>query len=329
MQAQVPRPPFMGLWTRLHRFEPDDLKGLLRARKVVRATAMRGTIHLLSAKDFLAFRPMLAEMLARGAHSIVGKRLGGVDVERFYKVGRTYFGKTAAPFEDLRDELAEQFPNVDPRAMAYAVRMGIPLVMVPTDNRWAFPVNAGFTLADTWLGKPVPTAPQPVEKMVLRYLAAFGPATPGDAQAWSGLPGMREVFESLRPKLLTFRDERKRVLFDLPDAPRPDSDTPAPVRFLPEYDNIVLSHDDRTRVVADEHRSSLILKNLVVVGSFLVDGFVAGTWRIDVKKKVAELLVQPFAALSKRVRAAVEAEGLSLLAFLEPEASDGAVRFVK
>lgn len=329
MQAQVSRPPFMGLWTRLQRFEPDELLRLLRARKVLRATAMRGTIHVLSTKDFMSFRPLLAVMLARSAHTTVGKRLGGANIERLYEAGRAFFGKTAAPFEDFRGELERRFPKFDARAMAYTVRMGIPLVIVPTDDRWGFPANAGFTLADAWLGKPMPTAPQSIEKMVLRYLAAFGPATPGDAQTWSALPGMRDVFKKLRPKLVTCRDERKRELFDIPDAPRPHEDTAAPVRFLPEYDNIALSHDDRTRIVADEHRSRLVLKNLVVVGSFTVDGFIAGTWRASAKKKEAVLEAHPFAALPAKTRGEVEAEGLSLMEFLEPEVPSRAVRFIK
>jgi len=290
---------------------------------------MRGTIHLLSAKDFLAFRPLLSATLAKGAWTIVGKRLGAVDVAPFHEAGRAFFAKNAVPFEDLRATLERKFPNRDVRAMAYVVRMGIPLVLVPSDDdRWGWPANASFTLADAWLGNRVPAAPPPpIEAMVRRYLAAFGPATPGDAQTWSGMLGMREVFERLRPKLVTFRDDRKRELFDLPDAPRPDEDTHAPVRFLPEYDNVVLSHDDRTRIIANEHRGQLILKNLVVVGSFTVDGFVAGTWKVDVKvKKEAALTLTPFAALPKKAGTEVAAEAEQLLQFLEPDSPKRTVR---
>jgi len=330
MQAQVPRPPFVGLWTRLQKFDPDSLLALARSRKIVRATAMRGTIHLLSAKDFLSFRPLLSDALAKGAWTIAGKRLGAVDVLPFHDAGRAFFAKNAAPFEDLRDFLGRKFPRHDVRAVAYVVRMGIPLVMVPTDDdRWGWPSNAAFTLADAWLGKPKPAAPLPMEGIVRRYLAAFGPATPGDAQSWSGIPGMREVFERMRRTLVTFRDERKRELFDLPEAPRPDEDTPAPVRFLPEYDNVVLSHDDRTRIVANEHRSQLILKNLVVVGGFTVDGFVAGTWKVEAKKKEAVLTLTPFVALPKSSVTDVEAEAERLLEFLEPDSPKRIVRLTR
>jgi hypothetical protein len=330
MQAQIPRPPFVGLWTRLQKFEPADLLALLKSKKAVRGTSLRGTIHLMSTKDFLHFRPRLSAMLAAGAKTIVGKRLGTDDVTPFVKAGRDYFSKTAAPFEDFRDVLAAKYPKYDVRGMAYAARMGLALVMVPVDDeRWGFSNNASFTLADTFLKKPVPESADGLEEIVLRYLAAFGPATPGDAQAWSGLKDLRPVFEKLRPKLVTFRDERKRELFDLPKAPRPDEDTPAPVRFLPEYDNASLSHDDRTRIIADEHRGKLVTKNLIVSGGFTVDGFIVGTWRVDVKKKVATLTLSPFAKLAKADATQVVAEGERMLAFSEPDVASRTVVFAK
>jgi len=320
MQAQVPRPPFGGLWTRLQKFERDDLLRLYREKKVVRATAMRGTIHLLSTEDFIALRPALAPMLIAGAQSVVGKRMGDLDVEQLYRIGRDFFGRQTAPFDDFRKALVLRHPKVDVRAMAYAVRMGIPLVMVPTNADWGFPGNAGFTLAETWLGKTIPDGASALDTLVLRYLAAFGPATPSDAQAWSGLRGLKDTFEWLRPTLVTFADERKRELFDLPDAPRPDETAPASVRFLPEFDNILLSHDDRTRIIADEHRRLVYSKNLLVAGTYLVDGFVAGTWRLDVKTKAATLMLAPFSAFNKKTVTAVQQEGEAMLRFLAPHA---------
>jgi hypothetical protein len=330
MQAQVPRPPFVGLWTRLQKFAPADLLALINAKKVVRATTLRGTIHLMSTADFLHFRPRLSEMLVRGAMSIVGKRLGGADIAPFVRAGRDYFTKNAAPFEDFRDVLEAKFPKLDIRAVAYAARMNLALVMVPGDGeRWGYSSNAAFTLADKFLGKKVPDSADGLETIVLRYLAAFGPATPGDAQAWSGLRDLRPVFEKLRPKLVTFRDERKRELFDLPKAPRPDEDTPAPVRFLPDYDNISLAHDDRSRIIADEHRGKLVTKNLIVLGGFTVDGFIAGTWRITVKKNAASLELTPFGKIPKGTADEVAAEGRKLLEFVEPDAEPSTVIFAK
>jgi hypothetical protein len=326
MQAQIPRPPFMGFWTRLKDFEREDLLRLLREKKAVRATAFRGTIHLMSTKDFLAIRPLLSEMLERGASTIVAKRMGGVDVAAIHKEGRAFFGATPTPFDEFRKHLERKFPKLDVRALAYTVRMGVPLVMLPTEAVWGFPANADFGLAEKWLAAKFPANCMSLETLVLRYLAAFGPATPGDAQVWSGLRGLRDMFEKLRPKLVTFRDERKRELFDLPDAPRPKEDTPAPVRFLPEYDNALLAHDDRTRIVADEHRRGVFLTNLQVVGTFLVDGFVAGTWKTQRKKKSATLTLKPFVPVLKKSAAALEAEGEALLRFLEPDASTSEVR---
>jgi hypothetical protein len=326
MQAQIPRPPFMGLWTRLKDFDRRDLLRLLREKKAVRATSFRGTIHLMSTKDFLAIRPLLSETLERGANSIVAKRMGGVDVAALHKEGRAFFGATPTPFDEFRKHLEGKFPKLDVRAMAYTVRMGVPLVMLPADTVWGFPSNADFGLAEKMLGAKFLAKPMSLETLVLRYLVAFGPATPGDAQTWSGLRGLREVFERLRPKLVTFRDERKRELFDLPDAPRPNENTPAPVRFLPEYDNALLAHDDRTRIVADEHRGNVFLKNLQIVGTFLVDGFVAGTWKIERKKKSAVLVLKPFVPIAKRTVSALEEEGDALLRFLESDTSTTEVR---
>lgn len=325
MQAQVPRPPFMGLWTRLEKFRREQLLTALRDRSAVRATAMRGTIHLMSMRDFVAFRPVLSGMLVKGAQSISGKRMAGVELEPIYETGRRFFGGTPAPFEALRSHLEKHHPGIDVRAMAYSVRMGVPLVIVPGDAEWGFAANAGFTLAEKWLGRTIPETSTGFDGLVLRYLAAFGPATPGDFQAWSGLRAARETFERLRGQLVTFRDERKRELFDLPKAPRPEEDVAAPPRFLPEFDNILLGHDDRTRIISDAHRSRVFLKNLQVLGTVLIDGFVAATWRLERGKKTAHLAVQPFGPLARRVATDIQAEGTALLEFLEPEADDRSV----
>lgn len=321
LQAQVPRPPFGGLWTRIQHFQREHLLDLFQTKKVVRATAMRGTIHLLTASDYRAFRPALAAMLAAGATSIVGKRMTEAPgTEELVDIGRDFFGNTPAPFDDFRKMLQLRYPELDVRALAYSVRMGLPLVMVPTEATWGFPSNAGFALAEKWLGAKIPMESPSLDKIVLRYLAAFGPATPADAQTWSGMRALRDVFERLRAKLVTFRDERKRELFDLPEAPRPDEDTTAPVRFLPEYDNILLSHADRTRIVSDDNRKRLVTKNLIVIGSFLVDGFAAGSWRIAEKKKDVTLALTPFGKIGRKSLAELTAEGEAMLRFYFPEA---------
>lgn len=326
MQAQLARPPFVGLWTRLQGFRRGDLLDALSRREIVRVTAMRGTLHLMSAADYLSLRGTLQPMLSRGMQSILRERATALDLQALEEEARAFFGGAPATFDALRIHLKAKHPEGDERAMAYAIRMHLPLVQVPVDTTWGFPAAADFAMAEPWLGTKIPLAPQPAHALVRRYLAAFGPATPGDAQAWSGLQGLREVFESLRPELVTFRDERKRELFDLPDAPRPPEDTPAPVRFLPEFDNIVLAHDDRSRVIADEHRPKVVLKNLQVRATFLVDGFVAGTWKIERKKKAAILILEPFGKLTKQALAALEKEGDALLRFVEEDAEAREVR---
>ena len=327
MQAQIARPPFVGLWTRLHDFKRSELADALHTRQLVRVTSLRGTLHVMTASDYIALRGALQPMLTRGTLAILRDRASSLDIATLNAEARKFFGKSGATFDALRGHLKAKFPMQDERAMAYAIRTHLPLVQVPTDAPWAFPAAADFALADKWLSKKVPTEATDAEALVLRYLAAFGPATPSDAQAWSGMTGLRETFESLRPRLLTFRDARKRELFDLPDAPRPDEDVPAPVRFIPDFDNLVLSHHDRSRIMADEHRSRVTLKNLQVRATFLVDGLVAGTWKSERKRKAAVLLIEPFGTVVKRTRAALEEEGERLLAFLEEDAAEREVRW--
>jgi hypothetical protein len=316
LQAQLPRPPFIGLWTRLAGFRREDLLRAIQARQVVRVPAMRATLHLMTAPDYVSLRGAIQPGLDRAAESIAGKRSQAIDPAAVDAAARAFFHASPATFDALRAHLKKTFPGADERALAYNVRLRIPLVQVPGDERWGFAAACDFGLAEDWLGRTVPRSGA-METLVRRYLAAFGPATPADAQTWSGVPRLAGVFEKLRSRLATFRDARTRELFDLPDAPRPSEDTTAPVRFLPEYDNLLLSHHDRTRTVPDEYRSRLITRNLQIPAVFLVDGLVAGTWTIERTRKNATLVVQPFARLSSATRAALDTEGEALLGFAE------------
>ncbi|MFC6882406.1 winged helix DNA-binding domain-containing protein [Actinomadura yumaensis] len=320
MQAQEPRPPYLGLWSRLAGFRADDLRAALHDRSVVRATMMRGTLHLVSAADYAAFRAPIQPMLD-SALRVLGKRAEGLDRAALVPAARELLLERPRTFNEIRALLQERFPDADDRALGYAVRMWLPLVMVPTAERWGFPRTSEFTLAEAWLGAP-PDASTAAEALVLRYLAAFGPATAADAQTWSGLPALGEVLDALRPRLRVFADERGRELFDLPDAPRPDEDAPSPARFLPEFDNLVLAHADRTRIISDEHRPALTTKNLRVRATFLWDGFARGVWEIETKRKTATLRLRPFDRLPREALRALTTEGDALLRFAEPEAKE-------
>jgi winged helix DNA-binding protein len=327
MQAQEAKPPFVGLWTRVDGFRREDLHAALHERAVVRAMAMRATLHLMSAEDYRAHRNALQPVMTQ-AMRVLRERADGLDLEKLLPVARTLLGQQPRTFAELRALLQEEFPNVNERALGYAVRTQLPLVMVPTKDRWAFPSVADFTLAETWLDAPVSDDAAP-DALVLRYLAAFGPATAADVQTWSGLTGVGRVLKALRPRLRVFQDERGRELFDLPAAPRPDEDVAAPPRFLPEFDNLVLSHADRTRVLADEHRGLVVTKNLRVRAAFLVDGFVGGTWDVNRTRKAATLRLAPFHALPHRAVSELAEEGEALLRFAEPDAETFAVEVIE
>jgi hypothetical protein len=289
----------------------------LLEREVVRATLMRATLHLMSARDYVAFRVALAPAMAQ-AMKVLGKRGEGLELERVLPVARELFEERPLNFNEARALLVERFPDVYDRALGYAVRLHVPLVMVPTEDRWGFPTVASFTPAEGWVGEL--SGDGTPEALVLRYLAAFGPATAADVQTWSGLPGLKPVLEGLRPQLRVFKDERGRELFDLRRAPRPDEDVPAPPRFLPEFDNLVLAHADRRRVLADAYRGLVVTKNLRVRATFLWDGFVSGTWEVERKKDVARLRLTPFERLPKRAVKELAAEGEALLRFVEADA---------
>jgi hypothetical protein len=299
MQAQLARPPFIGLWTRIEGFKRDDLRKAIAKRDVVRATMMRGTIHLMSRRDYLAFRAPLQPMLTRALRTPA--TFDPDEARAFFAEPRT--------FDDLRKHLLQRDPKADERAIAYAIRMHLPLIQVPTDAEWSYPGQAGFTVVESWLGESIADDAKP-HALALRYFAAFGPASVADLQSWSGLGAMKSVVEELRPKLRVFRDASGKELFDLPKAPRPDEETPAPVRFLPEYDNLLLAFADRSRIIAAEHRPRIFTPNLVVPPTFLVDGFVAGTWKIERK----EVKLDPFVKLSKKTRDELMNEAMDLVA---------------
>ena len=230
LQAQQARPPFIALWSRLDAFDRCQLLDAIHARRIVRSTFLRGTLHLATAPDYLRFRASLQPVLDAGMTSILKARGAVIDVDAIVARARQEFA-TPRTFTEVRTALLEQFPDADERAMGYAARMSLPLVIAPDTSEFGYPPDPRFTNAATWLGGPLDDTAAALEALVRRYLAACGPATVADAQTWSGLSQLKPVFERLRPELHVFR-EGKRELFDLPNAPLPDEDTPAP-RPLP------------------------------------------------------------------------------------------------
>jgi len=324
VQAQMPKPPFVGLWTRVHGVTREGVADLLRTRVLVRATTMRGTLHLMTAADYLALRTAMQAGLDHGLRAILGARLGGLDRERMVEVATAHLAQPRT-FDEVRAHLLAAFPGGDERAMGYSVRLTLPLVQVPgAAETWAYAAQAPFIAARTWLKRPPARGDAP-DALVLRYIAGYGPVTVTDAQAWLGIPALKPVFERLRPSLITLRGPGKAELFDLPDAPRPDAETPAPVRLLPEWDNLLIGRGDE-RFVPAARRKAVFLPGLRVAATLLVDGTVAGTWTVERKKAAATLTVTPFGKLSKAVRAEVEQEGEAALQFLEPDAATRAVR---
>ncbi len=330
MQAQAPNPPYVGLWTRLEGFHPDQLARLILERRAVRVALMRNTVHLVSARDCLALRPLVQPVIDRGLYANRAHRAGleGVDVGALSAAGRALLEERPRTASELGVLLRERWQENDPATLARAVRHLLPLVQVPPRGVWGMSGQTTHTTAEAWLGRPLDPDPSP-EELVVRYLGAFGPATVKDVQTWSGLTRLGEVTERLRTRLLVFRDEHGKELFDLPYAPRPDPDTPSPPRFLPEFDNLILSHADRARVIADAYRKGIASKNGMVPAAVLVDGFVRGTWRTERTRGKATLMIEPFESLPKENRDALSEEGERLVRFTGEGAEEFEVRFAE
>ena len=319
MQAQEPRDPYVGLWARLEGFDPTELGDLVAGRQAVRSPLMRTTIHLVSARDCLTLAALLRPVLERNfwTGSPFGRQVKGVDLDAVLAAGRELLDERPRTNAQLRAFMAERWPGDDATSLAYAVHHLVPVVQLPPRGVWGQKGLPTWAATETWLGRPLDPAPS-IDRVVLRYLAAFGPASTMDVQTWSGLTRLREVTDRLRPRLRSFRSEAGRELFDLPDAPRPDPDTPAPVRFLPQFDNVALSHADRDHIAADApgrwpaddlHWSPL-----------LVDGFVRGAWRLEQVRGAATLTVHPLGPFSRQERAEVAEEASGLLELLAPDA---------
>ena len=299
----------------------------MRARRAVRGTLMRGTIHMVTARDYAFLRPALSRMIERFFHTGTpfGRALGDIEFDQVVAAGAELLEQAPRTRSELSALLAERWPDRDPDALGYAVLQLQPTVQVTPRGVWGESKRATWALAEQWIGAELERRPA-TEELVLRYLHAFGPASVMDIQAWSGLTRLREVVEPLRPRLRSFRDENGVELFDLPGAPLAEADRPAPVRFLPNYDNVTLGHADRSRIVPETERPTLFAGYSGNLGGLLVDGFFRGLWKREDEAAAAVLRVEVTRRLSKRDAAAVSAEGRRLLALLPGGADERDVR---
>lgn len=328
LQAQEPEHPYVGLWARIEGFRPDHLAGLIESRSAVRAILMRGTIHLVSAGDCLRIQPRTMDVLDRGFGSQFKRQVADVDRGEFVELCRAALEGGARTRAELAAVANARWPGIDRSPLGLAATYWIPLVQVPPRGLWGRKGGASWALTEEWLSRPH-EEPIPVADLVRRYLAAFGPASVADMRTWSGLTGLRAAFDEIRDELRTFRDESGRELFDVADGALPDPATPAPVRFLPHYDNVSLSHDDRSRILETPKWYGPNERGGAFVGPVLVDGFYRAFWALRGEGEEAriEVLEHEFRRDDPPgAREEIVAEGERLLSMLAPEGR-GSVRF--
>lgn len=325
MQAQEPKAPYVGLWSRLDGFDPRALEELLEAREAVRINVMRATIHLVTAREAPGLRALHAPMLRGRMTSAVGRHLAGADLDAIAAAARPLFdAEEPVGMREVGRALEARFAPASAEWLGIAAASLVPVLHPTPRGLWHRSGRARLTTIRRWLGEGAEAGADGVgdqkegadgaapaitaEQLLLRYLAAFGPATPADFTAWSGLPGAKAVVEATRDRLVTYEDEQGRTLFDLPDAPLPDERIPAPPRLLPEFDNALLGHADRARILPHDQR------DLVVTGqrAVLVDGVVAGTWTL----RGGELVVETFRPLATDDKRQVRDEAKRLIAWM-------------
>ena len=324
LQSQIPNPPYIGLWTRLRQFRRRDLTSLLESRQVVRVPWLRSTLHLVAAADHQRFQAVIQPALARGLRSFFGARAKDLNIDRLIQIAKPYLEAEQPAIGALRDKLSEQEPGRDKQAMAYAVRSYLPLVQIPPSGTWGVGTRATYTTAESWLGAPNPAD---LSSLFRRYLAAYGPATVMDFQTWAGMTSLKSQLAPALKELTEYRDEDGKALYDLPNLPLAPAGKPAPIRFLPEYDNILIAHKDRRRILPEAQRKKVFVSAGRVLGSILIDGFVGAIWKARREKTKAILLVSLFEKQTDEILGGIEAEGSALLRFIEDDAKDFRVEF--
>ncbi len=330
LQAQWAPAPYVGLWSRLSKFSIADLERALADRTVVKATLMRGTLHLVSAKDYPAI--CIATTRSRtGRWAPAARRIP--DGARVHAETLRY-AKRPRTRAELAEFLTTQgiSKELSGPMVWWLIATDGWLVHVPPSGTWAFRKSGDLIAADAWLSAARrPTVDTAVRLTVTRHLEAFGPATIEDVSSWSSIPSpaIRAALAALGAKVRTFRDPRDRILYDLKGAPLPSADTPAPVRYLPKWDSTLLAYapPERVRILAEAHRKTVIGKNGDVAQTILVDGMIAGTWAVTAKTGEATIAVSPFGRLAKADRQALIEEGERLGRFVAPSAKAHRVTF--
>jgi hypothetical protein len=317
LQAQAPQAPYLGLWTRLSDFSPEAFSDLLTSRTVLRAQVMRATVHVVDAADYRLFRGLFQPLMERVLMPNFGPNLTGVDLAELASLTSEHLTEQPRSRADLAKLLAKRWPDNDPMSLANAATFLVPVVQIPPRGLWRRTGAPVWADARSWLGGELSTRSDALDQLVLRYLAAFGPATVADIRTWSGLTRLHEVTGRL--DLGRYEGEDGATLWDLPGLSLPDPDVPAPPRFLPEYDNLLLSHADRSRVIPHRRAVPLPPGNGATTGTVLIDGEWNAGWKLTRDKESALVTVSPYVKLTAPVRDAVTAEALSMLAFLAPD----------
>ncbi|GAB2683999.1 winged helix DNA-binding domain-containing protein [Thalassiella azotivora] len=319
LQAQATDPPFLGLLARLDDYHPEQLSRALLRRRAVRTTLLRGTVRVVTTDDALWLRPTVQPVLDRGFRAnALSAQLDGVAVADVAAHAARLLDARVLTTAQLREELGRAFAR-PPAALAHAAWAMVPTARVGPRNLWRGTGQVQHTGLESWVGRPL-VGGDHRDELVLRYLRGYGPATVADMQKWSGLQGLRDVVDRLGERLVPLTDERGRHLWDVAGARRPPARTQAPVRLLPDFDDVLIGFDDRTRVISPEALGEVFTVNGIVRPTVLVDGRVAGTWSVERDGVRARLVVSPFDPLPPSVTEGLRGEATRVLAVREPDA---------
>lgn len=319
LQGQVTNDPYLALWSRIQGFRHNDLSAMLLQRSAVRASLMRGTIHVVTDDDYRLLMPLTLPLHIKGFPALAsGKLVPPEIIPDVIEHGRDVLQNGPLTTAELGALLQQRWPEVDAHALGQVIRYHLPLIQPTPRGIWGASGAAKWALPNIWLNSPVAASSADVTPMVRRYLAAFGPASVADITAWSGIRGFKPVLQAMRDELVSYRNEQGTELLDLAELPVLRGDEPAPVRFLPGFDNALLGHKDRTRIISNEHRAIIAAANGLFASTFLVNGFVAGSWKIS----DGQMTLRAFGSLTMPQRREVEAEARLVAHFWSGAAAD-------